>query len=374
MNTCALCENPIDSVTDSREHIIPQAIGGRKKVRGFICRSCNNRRGCDWDSAIAAQLNWFSVALNVSRENGAPRKERVEGPDGSKLWLHSDSSMTLDEPVVTVDDTESGRRFRLRPRTIVEARKKLEEIRRKYPQVDVEKELSNAVINSTRPGVIKTSFQFGGELAGRSLVKTAVAMAYEMGIDPRTCDFAMSYLKTEGGTPALAEFYLRDLVCNRPSDSLINSVTICADQERKRLYGYIEYFGVVRYVIHLSQRYSGPPAHSTYAVNVATGVPAELSVKLDLSDEEFALSLANETGDLGQFKQAFDYAMPIVLRSLYAREDERALNGAIALSLKELGVDSDAEVPAEKQRQFNRLVAEKLSLHFINVVQLRPRL
>jgi hypothetical protein len=176
---------------------------------------------------------------------------------------------------VIVEKTESGRRFRLQPRTIAEAREKLEEIQRKYPQVDVEKELSNAVFNATRPGVIKTSFSFGGDLAGRSLVKTAVAMAYDMGIDPQSCDFALRYLRNPDATPALAEFYVRDLVDNRPSDHLINSVTVSANPRNNTLSAYIEYFGVVRYVVHLSRVYAGPHAFSTYAINTVTGKPCQ---------------------------------------------------------------------------------------------------
>jgi hypothetical protein len=195
MPACALCDCPIGSANDSREHIIPQAIGGRKKVRGFICRSCNNTKGRDWDSALAAQLNWFCVTLNVNRAFGTPPKQRVKAADGQELWLHPDGRMTLAEPVVRVERTDAGKRFHLKPGSLPEARRKLEEIRRRYPQVDVDKELSTAVINTTHPGVIGTAFDFGGHPFGRSLVKTAVAMAFELGIAPQACDFALSYLK-----------------------------------------------------------------------------------------------------------------------------------------------------------------------------------
>jgi hypothetical protein len=230
------------------------------------------------------------------------------------------------------------------------------------------------VFNTTRPGVIKTSFAFGGDLAGRSLVKTAVAMAYDMGIDPHACDFALSYLRNPEATPALAEFYVRDLVENRPSDHLINSVTVSANPRNNTLSAYIEYFGVVRYVVHLSRVYSGPHAYCTYAINTATGKPAELAVNFVLSDAEYALSLANETGDLGAFKKLFDYTMPIVLKSLYVRQDQKAVNDAITSTLEEMGVASDEEMAAENLLTFNTLVAQKLALHFLHVIQLRPKL
>jgi 5-methylcytosine-specific restriction endonuclease McrA len=38
---CVLCENTITAETESEEHLIPNALGGRKKVSGFLCRDCN---------------------------------------------------------------------------------------------------------------------------------------------------------------------------------------------------------------------------------------------------------------------------------------------------------------------------------------------
>lgn len=40
----------------NEEHILPSAIGGRKKVTGFICKSCNNTSGHKWDSPLVNSL------------------------------------------------------------------------------------------------------------------------------------------------------------------------------------------------------------------------------------------------------------------------------------------------------------------------------
>ncbi|MBB3212453.1 5-methylcytosine-specific restriction endonuclease McrA [Herbaspirillum sp. Sphag1AN] len=63
MNTkkCQLCRDELNHSNDSKEHIIPNAIGGKKKVSGFICKSCNNKAGETWDAELASQLNWFSL-------------------------------------------------------------------------------------------------------------------------------------------------------------------------------------------------------------------------------------------------------------------------------------------------------------------------
>jgi hypothetical protein len=64
-------------------------------------------------------------------------------------------------------------------------------------------------------------------LLGVQWLKTAVALAYHMGIDACACDFALSYLRNVDAIPALAQFDLREHIVERPSGGLINSVTVC---------------------------------------------------------------------------------------------------------------------------------------------------
>lgn len=42
---CAICGEEIILQNDSWEHVILEPIGGRLKVRGFACISCNNNAG-----------------------------------------------------------------------------------------------------------------------------------------------------------------------------------------------------------------------------------------------------------------------------------------------------------------------------------------
>jgi hypothetical protein len=375
MPTCPLCDSAIVAANDSKEHIIPLSIGGRKSVMGFICRDCNNKKGAAWDSVLASRLNWFCVALNVNRASGVPPMQRVKAADGQELWLRSDGSMERHGPVVTVKKTATGKQFHLKPRSLQEAREKLEEIGRKYPKVDVEKVLSTVQMGTTHPGVIGTEFDFSGHPFGRSLVKTAVAMAYQLGIAPQACDHALSYLKDVPGSPtAVTDFFLRDLVKNRSLDYLVNSVTVSGNPYNSRLYAYVEYFGLARYLVHLSQHYSGPPVLGTYAVNTATGKTVELDVDLNLSDAEFALSLAHDAVDQRQQDAVSHYTMPIVLKSLYAREDQNAVERATVEAREVFGIKANEDVPPEMQSAFKLEVDQKLATYFEIAGRLRPKL
>lgn len=56
---CALCQDTLTSSNSASEHIIPNAIGGRRSVRGFVCTAYNNSAGATWDAALAQQLHFF---------------------------------------------------------------------------------------------------------------------------------------------------------------------------------------------------------------------------------------------------------------------------------------------------------------------------
>jgi hypothetical protein len=375
MSHCALCEDKITNLNDSKEHIVPHAVGGRRKVRGFICRTCNNTGGRKWDAKLAEQYNWFSVALNIKRESGAPPSQPIKTVSGQGLILHADGTMSPDKPEIVTTDTPAGRRISIKARTMAEARKILLGIQRKYPNNDLSNALETMVEQTTTPdGPILTSFEFGGTLAGRSIVKTAVAMACKMSLPYKTSEYALRYLKDETATPAFAEFLLRDLVLNRPDSHIFHAVSVAGDPAKRRLIAYVEYFGLSRFVVHLSSDYEGPAIQKTYSLNPVSGEELNIAVDLLLSDDEYVLSQNNDAVPTGAREAAFHDVMPIVLRSMYAREDKRVLEQAIDEAFRELGAVPDQELRTNQIEEFSRRLAHKLTPYVLRVLKNRPRL
>ena len=57
---CWLCKCPINEGNTTKEHIIPNAIGGRRTVKGVLCRTCNSTTGERWDAELVKQLKGTS--------------------------------------------------------------------------------------------------------------------------------------------------------------------------------------------------------------------------------------------------------------------------------------------------------------------------
>lgn len=105
---CLLCEEVISTEIDSREHLIPNSIGGRKKVSGFLCVECNSRSGDNWESALARQMNPLSLFFRISRERGDAPSQKFKTTSGDELVLNADGSLDLPRPTFNEQKNESG--------------------------------------------------------------------------------------------------------------------------------------------------------------------------------------------------------------------------------------------------------------------------
>jgi hypothetical protein len=97
-NRCVRCDCPIDESNDSEEHVIPNSIGGRLKVRGFICRDCNSRTGETWDATLSQQLNFFCHFFGVKRERGVLPRQPIETTAGEQLLMQPGGGFKMKDP------------------------------------------------------------------------------------------------------------------------------------------------------------------------------------------------------------------------------------------------------------------------------------
>ncbi|WP_198651747.1 HNH endonuclease [Salinicola sp. RZ23] len=96
---CLLCDEVISAETDSREHLIPNSIGGRKKVSGFLCVGCNSKSGDNWDSVLARQMNPLSLFFRINRERGDAPSQKFQTTSEDEWVLNVDGSLDLPKPI-----------------------------------------------------------------------------------------------------------------------------------------------------------------------------------------------------------------------------------------------------------------------------------
>lgn len=360
---CALCDVNITEENDTKEHLIPNSIGGRKKVKGFICEGCNNASGDDWESELAKQLNPLSLFFGISRERGEAPSQLFETTGGDKLKLNLDGSMDIGKPLYNESTLESGAgvQVQIRARSMPEAKRMLQGVKRKYPQIDLNELLANAKSESSYcPDMLHFNFSFGGHEAGRSIVKSALALAVFSGIPAEICIEATNYLKNDEAEACFGYFYERDLVKNRPEGIPLHCVSIKGCSKTKQVIGYVEYFGVQRVVLCLAESYEGTDVSDTYAINPITGEELTLLVDLNLSNSEIREAYDCKKIPNGSVETAFGEVIPAGMTASFEKEKDRVLNATVKYAFENCGAKEGEVLLPEHVNKLTGLIMEKL--------------
>lgn len=358
---CALCDCAIDENNDSREHIIPNAIGGRKELKGFLCEECNNERGRNWEAILAKQLNYFCLALGIKRTRGHPPGQDVITTEGTALYLNPDGTLTNPSPIFEKTASSGKMRLKLFARDESEARRILRGIKEKHaPHLDVEKELAGFETGPFKvAGALQHRLELDGPEMSRSIVKTALALAVLKGIPAVTCEVARATLLSNIDNSAYALFYLHDVVSNRPYDELFHVVSIRGNRENRTLFAYVEYFGFLRMIVNLSSEYVGDDIEFTYAINPRTGLDLDVSIDWEILTQLVADALSGY-GIRLFLDAACNHALAVAAYYRTKRERSHRFKKELDAALLEMGLPPGTIPPDSRRDEFNKIMNRML--------------
>lgn len=360
-NECAICDVCITAANDTNEHVLPNAIGGRKKIKGFICRTCNSQSGDDWDAELAKQLNPLSLFFGISRERGDVPSQILNTVGGESYTIHPEGSMGIVKPVLEKKETENGMEISFSARDMREARQMLTGLKKKYPEIDVDIFLKSAQRVSTYTNdPLHMPLQFGGHKAGRSLVKSTLAIAASAGVSPKACENARNYLITENAETCFGYYYERDLILNRPEGVVFHCVAVKGNPETRQLLGYVELYGSFRVVVCLSENYSNSEFYNSYSIDPISGNQLDLKVDLSLTQDEIRAAYKYEKIPPGSMKAAMDKVMPLGISNAFEREKNRVLTLAVEYAFANCGVAEGELITPDKYKILTELMMEKL--------------
>lgn len=297
---CWLCGILLTKKNRSREHIIPEALGGRRTVGDFLCRHCNNSAGSKWDAALVKTSKPFdfisslgqwqeaetSPSFDLSKK--ANRHETVSGNETSTMYRGGGDSATSLEGRQLKIQVNSPSEFQLR--------RILENIRLKY-SIPREK-----WANTERPAPsrlreehsqnhsVQTVIEFDMPKVTRAMVKSMLALACKIGVKQEKFQGILPYWREDnvlflGGPPewdVLTATETVDLRC----------VAVWGSPEIGCLLGFTNLIGSMPWIVPLIVPYEGTPCAAVYAIDVKTGVEVCVSPNMERPRAE---AVARET-------------------------------------------------------------------------------
>ena len=280
---CALCGNLFTEWNRSREHIIPAALGGRRTVADFLCRTCNNQTGDSWDAELAKTLHELSLLLGILRQRGQTPAKVVNTTGGDQVRLLPGGRIELAKPEFDKSYEDGKLTIQIKVGSEREARRMLESIAQRYGQnLDVESIIADNPAQSHYPNdKMRLEIGLGGVNSDKSMVKSALAMAVYAGVTPDDASLAVNYLRSSDAAVCIGPCYTRDVILNRVPGMPLNCVYIAGDPGCRRLVAYVEFFGVLRRVICLSDNYEGESFKDYYAFDPTDGSLQSIQFGLD---------------------------------------------------------------------------------------------
>jgi hypothetical protein len=267
----------------------------------------------------------------------------------------------LDRPSYKELQFEDGIKVAITARTKREAHKMLEGAKRKYPNTNISEVLDNiSVDTSYLKSAVKLDILFGGEIAGRSLVKTAIAFAHRSGISVDNCDVARNYLRDPVAVAPFGYFYQEDLVEGRPTGVPIHCVAISGNPKTGMLLGYVEYFSVLRIVVCLSDKYEGIQIDRAFAIDPATATEIHPSVRLAFSASDIGAIYDYRKIPDGALQRVFTEVVPTGLKRNFQAERNRVIHEAVEYAFANCGAKRDETLTPEQINRLSGLVIEKM--------------
>lgn len=181
MPRCIFCPNELDGHTKP-EHILLDALGGRKTTTQVICSNCNNLFGNGIDKALAQQVPVIRNLLQLpTGTRSAPPMLRGVKAGRDTLNIKGDGSFRrVAKPFSIKERPDGNADVRIEAHSLEEIEKLIPHIAAalKVPENDVRKQLAQSEVSmiERRPDTVHFSLSFGGQDAIRSAAKACLVL------------------------------------------------------------------------------------------------------------------------------------------------------------------------------------------------------
>ncbi len=270
--------------------------------------------------------------------------------------LNADGSKSLTKPAYSEQKYENGVKISIEARSEKELKKMLKGVIRKYSQIYPDHHIENAKHTSkysTERFIMNSSFD--DQKAGRSMIKSALALAIENGFTTADCEHARAYLLNDDSEACFGYYYEQDLILNRPRGVPLHCVAVQGNPDSGLLVAYVEYFGFLRMIACLSSKYTGNEFNSVYAIDPVNGTELDLSVNLNISKEEIESAYRGEKAPEDSIKSALANVILIHTRIHQNQEIHRVVNKAFDHALSKCGVKEDQTLTTEQMSKVKEL-------------------
>lgn len=298
---CYLCLTPlVNKSVVSKEHIIPEALGGILCSKDLLCAVCNSHFGNTIDIALIEEMRPIQEVLDLSTsKSGKPNPVLMYDDEIKKEVFIQNGKPTLKRTKPKIEIIDNQLVITGEVRSIYEIRSLLEGLKRKYPQIDIEEVLrkhADSLVPQPKlvHGDVNVSF---GSIDGlRGIVKILVNLFIVYGGKIQEVSHLFPFLKRDRTLNIVS--VSPSCFTYAPTETELSHVLhLRADSKTGYLVGYIDLYNVFDCIILLGQEYSGPNMEVSYIFDLKQKSEIKRNILFDYTNQDIISSLKEDPSD-----------------------------------------------------------------------------
>jgi hypothetical protein len=376
MTQCLFCDAVLDENTKP-EHILLNALGGKKTTKKAICSACNNRFGGTIDDVITSQVVAIRNMLQLESGKGAPAPtlKNVEGSE-HKFNIRGDGNMELVAKPFTIEKIEDGKW-----NVQIQARSE-EHLAQIVPHLAAALRISEddlraqligggqASLVTQRPGVVHHRLLLGGPDAIRSAVKASLVL-WSTVVGNKDLKGA-PYDAARQFVVAGDEQFVRnrthidsrafpDIEKMKAAYGLMFNLIYVRSDESGRVVGHFTLYNAIAWQFTLAE--AGGTKNAKIALISNPLDPSQWSDRAaDEFDVPFAwLNSPDYSDEFARSRARLEAIIKHYSEINAPKEQQRIIEGCF----RELNIPPGGTVPPDKLNEFAALLATRLTHHFL---------
>ncbi|MFQ6113627.1 MAG: HNH endonuclease [bacterium] len=268
----------------TKDHMIPQAIGGKLKVP--ICEKCRKKIN-SIDTELTKNFQKVATLLDVKRERKENKPFKVKQVETDIEFEIDSRTARRVRPKVEIKFDQNGVPIPdIRARSQKELNEILEGINKKYGQIAQSTEITTEPI---RLGMVEYENTVGGRLFNRSVAKTAyLFLASRL---PKEKVFSETFKSIrdfifEDQGESLTSFNFIHTKFMNDGRGPLHRIAVHFDSQKRNIVGYVQYFGIFRFSVLIARAFSWDIfiPDLKYRLNPVTGDEIPLKSEFVLPD------------------------------------------------------------------------------------------
>lgn len=335
MKQCYVCDTALSPLNETEEHIIINAAGGRLKSKDLICRSCNSKFGEKIDSELAKQLNSIANMLMIKRYRGEPQPiiAKMEST-GEKYLLDVGGTPKINKPSIEIIGDDSQTKFMITARSESEMKRILEGIANKYASLNVDEAMQHSKkVNDFIDEPLQFRNEIGGADVFRAVCKCAVNFFVYKTSNVAAIKHLIPYIQGEEDKNIVCMHYAENVYEIEP-DEAFHVIHVVGSSPNRILYCYVDYFNSYKYLILLSEEYTGNSFEESYCYDLLGTKEVNKTINITYDRETIMSLLADKSNrPFERITNCFDRTMALAVKRQSDRQRESLLEQAVQHSL-----------------------------------------